>query len=211
MNRKHRIALALLRLYPKRWRREYGAELLDVMLARPITMRTLADLAWNGLRQRGRDAAPSTILGLASMLAVSSGIVLAGGSYTQDWTAVVRPSSMTFPTITVTFLNSNLYGFLLVVCGAWTYARSRGSARQSGMAAMRMSLVAGAPVILGAALLALGAIDIHFVDPLRAMSPNPWAMMMAPLARLPESWLLGAFGGQVARRALPHLRSPAAP
>jgi hypothetical protein len=210
MSTEHFIASTLLRLYPKRWRREYGEELLDLVLARPLTIQAMCDLAWNGLRQRGRDAQPSTILGLASMLAVSSGIVIAGGSYRQDWTAVVRPSSMTFPTITVTFLASNLYGFLLMVCGSWTAVRSRGTARESGLAAMRMSLFAGAPVILGGALLAIGAIDIRFVDPLRDLAPNPWAMMIAPLARLPESWLLGAFGGRVAcwavTRRLGHAR-----
>jgi hypothetical protein len=211
MNRKHLIASALLRLYPGRWRREYGAELLDVVLARPITMQAMADLAWNGLRQRGHDAAPSTILGVASMLVVSSGVVLAGGSYTQDWTAVVRPSSMTFPTITVTFLASDLYGFLLMACGGWTRVRSNATAHESGLAAMRMSLFAGAPVILGGALLALGAIDIRFVDPLRDASPNPWAMMVAPLVRLPESWILGAVGGRLARWAVTRRRSPAAP
>jgi len=199
MNIEHLIASTFLRLYPKRWRREYGAELLDVVLARPLTIRAVADLAWNGLRQRGRNAEPSTILGLASMVAVSSGIVIAGGSYAQDWTAVVRPSSMTFPTITVTFLASNLYGFLLMACGGWTAVRSKVTAREAGLAAMRMSLFAGAPVILGGALLAMGMIDIRFVDPVRDLAPNPWAMMIAPLARLPESWLLGAFGGQVAR------------
>ena len=96
------------------------------MLARPLTLGAMSDLAWNGLRQRGRDATPSTILGLASMLAVASGISVTGGSYTQDWTAVVRPSLMTFPTITVTFLASNLYGFLLIICGGWTAVRLRG-------------------------------------------------------------------------------------
>ena len=100
------------------------------------------------------------------MLAVASGISVTGGSYMQDWTAVVRPSLMTFPTITVTFLASNLYGFLLIICGGWTAVRSEGAARESGLAAMRMSLFAGAPVILGGALLALGTIDIRFVDPL---------------------------------------------
>jgi hypothetical protein len=78
MNIEHLIASRLLRLYPKRWRREYGAELLDVVLARPLTIRAVA-------------------------------------------------------------------------------------------------------------------------DPLRGLAPNPWAIMIAPLARLPESWLLGAFAGQVAR------------
>ena len=103
---EHLIASILLRLYPKRWRREYGAELLDLVLARPLRLGAMSDLAWNGLRQRGRDATPSTILGLASMLAVASGISVTGGSYMQDWTAAVRPSLMTFPTITVTFLAS---------------------------------------------------------------------------------------------------------
>src|SRR5262249_55116428 len=159
-----------------RWRREYGAELWDVVLARPITLLGLADLGWNGFRQRSREMAPSTILGVASMLVVASGVVLSGGSYTQDWRAVIRPSSMTFPTITVRFLASDLYAILLMICGGWTWLRSNGTASASGLAAMRMSLFAGTPVILGGALLAMGAIDIRFVDPALNAAPNPWAM-----------------------------------
>jgi hypothetical protein len=211
MTGKHLIASALVHLYPEPWRREYGIELRDLLLARPLTMRAAADAAWNGLRQRGRDLAPSTILGVASMLAVSSGVVLAGGSYTQNWTAVVRPSSMTFPTVTVTFMRSNLYGLLVMACGWWTHVRSGGTARRSGLAAMRMSLLAGAPVIAGGVLLGLGAIDITFVNAPGAMSPNPLAMMVAPLARLPEAWMLGAIGGWLAHRTATRRRSHAAP
>ena len=210
MTSKHWIALALLRLYPAQWRREYGSELRDLVLARPITVGAMADLAWNGLRQRGRDTAPSTILGVASMLVVSNGVVLAGGSYAQNWMAVIRPSSMTFPTITVTFLASNLYALLLMVCGGWTHLRRNGSAHASGVAAMRMSLFAGAPVILGGALLALGVIDIRFVEPAVQGAPNAWAMMAAPLARLPESWMWGAVGACLAHWAVTRRRRSAA-
>ena len=209
MNR-HLIASLLLRLYPRRWRREYGAELRDLVLVRPFTIRAMLDLAWNGVRQRGRDAAPSTILGVACLLVVLKGVVLAGGSYLQDWTAVIRPSSMTFPTITVTFLGSNVYALLLMLCGGWTRVRSNGTAHASGLAAMRMSLVAGAPVMLGASLLALGAIDIRFVDPVMAGAPHPLAMFLAPLARLPESWIWGALGGWLAGWVVARQRGHAA-
>lgn len=49
------IVAALVRLYPSAWRSEYGAELTDVLLARPVGRRVTR-------------VPRSTILGLAAML-----------------------------------------------------------------------------------------------------------------------------------------------
>ena len=68
MMTKDWLIAALLRIYPAAWRREYGAELTAILQGRPLGLRVMTDVLWNGLRLRVRAAEPSTILGLASML-----------------------------------------------------------------------------------------------------------------------------------------------
>jgi len=191
----------LLRLYPAAWRREYGAELGEILLARPLTFGVVADVVWSAARQRCRSADPSTILGLASMLAVLTGIVLTPTNYDGQWIGVLRPTGKTFPTVTVTLMASELYLVLLGVCGAWTYLRHGLSPRRCGVAAMKMSLIAGAPIMLAGALSALGIIDI-IVVPASGGSlalPMPFVITTAPLLHLPVSWIWGALGAQCGR------------
>ena len=198
MTLKHGIVTALVRLFPAAWRSEYGLELTDILLSRPLSPGVIADLAWNALRHRARAPEPSTILGLASMLAILTGFVLTGGSYGRDWTALLQPSSKSFPTVTVTFLASELYVLLLVGCGCWTHLRHGGTVNRSGMAAMRMSLIASIPILLGALLMMSGLISLRFLGP-HLPPPSALAILVAPLARLPESWIWGAVGGQLGK------------
>ena len=65
MNSRHWIIAALMRLYPASWRNEFGAELQDLLLARPLTFAIACNVLWSGLRQRGRATEPATIIGLA--------------------------------------------------------------------------------------------------------------------------------------------------
>ena len=204
MKRRH-IAGLLVRCYPAAWRREYGAELHDILVSRPLTPRVIADVVWNGVRQRALVATPSTILGTASMLAVLAGFVLTPTSYLHDWTAVLRPTGITFPTVTVTFLASEFYVVLLIGCGCWTQLRSGGPLSRAGLAAIRMTLMAGAPVMLAGLLIGLGLADLSFLNPAEIHStailrPSALSMMAAPLARAGESWVWGLLGGLLARR-----------
>ena len=164
------IVAALLRLYPSNWRREYGPELRGILLARPLGAGVIGDVICNGLRQRVSAAEPFTILGLASALVILTGFALTGGSYARDWTVVLLPSSKTFPTVTITFLASEVYTLLLIACGGWTQVRHGGTAKQSGVAAMKMSLIAGAPVMFGALLLMFGLFSVSFGPRLPAPS-----------------------------------------
>ena len=188
---KEGVIAALLLLYPAAWRREYGDELTGILLSRPLGARVLADILWHGLVHRGRAAEPSTVLGVASMLVIVAGYVLTGRVYGNGATAVLRPSAMTFPSVSVTFLDSRAYAFLLIGCGCWTYLRHRGTAKRSGVAAMKMTLIAAMPIIGGALLMTAALVDLRGHHP-----PSAWAMLVAPLARLPGSWLWGALGGQ---------------
>jgi hypothetical protein len=188
----------LVRLYPAAWRSEYGAELTDILLAHPLGPRVIADVLWNGLRQRARAVEPCTILGLASMSVILTGFALTGGAYGRDWNAVLQPSSKTFPTVTVTFLASELYVLLLIGCGCWTHLRYGGKVWRSGLAAMTMSLLAGLPVMVGGVLMTLGFFSVRFVGsdlpPVSAL-----AVLVSPLVRTPEYWMWGALGGQLGK------------
>jgi hypothetical protein len=195
------VVAALLRIYPAAWRREYGVELTGILLGRPLGPREIADVAWNGVWQRTRTAEPSSVLGLASMLLMLTGFVVPGGSYSGAWKALLRPSWRMFPTVNVTFMASEFYVLLLVVCGCWTYLRNGGKVTQSGLAAMRMSVIAGIPIMLIAVLLMSGFLDMAFLDArgVATIRPSALAILIAPLSRLPEAWIWGSIGGQLGK------------
>jgi hypothetical protein len=220
MTNRHSIAVALLRIYPPAWRAEYGSELLEILQARPLTPLIVADVIWNGLKQRTRSLEPATILGLASLLVIVTGFALTPTAYGKAWMAMVRPSNMTFPTVTVTFMASDIYAILLVTCGAWTYFRTGAGPRDAGYAAIRMSLIAGAPVIIFAALAALGAVDLTRATSASgapilagtrpsAVTVSVLSLIVAPLTRLFESWLWGWLGAFIACRQSRRVRKPA--
>ena len=181
---KHRIISALLRLYPAAWRSEYGPELDGILLARPLGPRVIADVIWNGLWQRAQVAEPSTILGVVSILVVLAGFVLSGGE-PSTWKIL--------PTVAVSFLFAGVFAVLQVICGCWTHLRYGGRVYRSGLAAMKTSLIAGIPLVLGALLMILGLVDLRFPGTTLPLSPS--AMVFAPLARLPDAWIWGALGG----------------
>jgi hypothetical protein len=198
MTMKQWIVAALLRLYPSAWRSEYEPELTDILLARPLSARATGDVVWSGLRQRALAAEPSTILGFAALLIILGRFVLVGVTYGHDGTALLQPSSIRFPTVTVTFLSSAYYAYLLLGCGCWTYLRYGRTAKQSGMAAMRMSLIAGMPIIVGALLMMAGLLGVSVSAP-RLHPPSAWSILVVPLARLPGAWMWGALGGQLGK------------
>jgi hypothetical protein len=187
------IVGALLRIYPAAWRSEYGDELTGVLLARPLGPRVIADLLWNGLRQRVPTAAPSTIFGSAWMFIILIGLVEGGGR------AMLQPTSMTFPPVAVTFMSSYYFIYLLIFCGCWTHLRNGGRARRSGLAGMRMGFIAGIPIMVTALLMMSGVLELSFAGA-RLPRPSTWAILIAPIARLPECWIWGAFGGMLGQR-----------
>ena len=201
MTFRQRLARALVHLYPAAWRREYGEELLDVLLARPLTWLVVVDVLCNGARLRIRNAAPSTALGFASMLVVLAGFAIPPFRYSSTVTDVLRPSDMTFPTVVVTFMVSQVYIVLLMACGWLTERRHPCQRHRGGLAAMRMSLIAGAPVLIAGLLLAVGAISVAFAG-MGAVHPHPIEVIAAPLARLPEAFLYGSMGAWTQRHAI---------
>ena len=186
------LARLLVRLYPPAWRAEYGDELTHILLARPLGARVIADVLWNACVQRARAAAPSTILGVSMMLLVLANIV-----YRDVLFPPLRATHMTYPTVEIALVKNEVYVLLTILCGCWTQMRYGRGPRRSGWAAMRMSLIAGTPVIATGVLQAAGLIEAAF---LTNGDARPGALMLitAPIARVPESWIWGFGGGQLA-------------
>jgi hypothetical protein len=218
--RRRIVAAALLRLYPAAWRSEYGPELADMLLARPLSARILGDVFWNGLRLRAIAAEPSTIAGLTVMLVVVHRLawnIAAPLPYGTDWTTVLAPSAKTLPTVIVKPLTSELYVLFLVGCACWTHLRYGGPPSRSGTAAMRMSFIAGLPVMLAGILMLAGVLDVAVLGPgdtptkylehgftytyhdAQRHLPHPVAVVASPLFTLPVSWIWGLVGGGIGR------------
>jgi hypothetical protein len=219
MTIKARFTSALLWIYPARWRSEYGAELSDLLLAQPLSALVVADVVWNGARQRARSLEPSTIIGMAAMLVIVVGFVqnivaplrYVGGAATS----LLQPSTMTLPTLVVAPMESNLYVLTLVACGCWTYLRSHG-ARSPGVAAMSVTMIAGIPVMVAAILMLTGVLATTVIGPADTPTsfqqhgftftfyskdhivPSAWSVLVSPLFRLAISWVWGTVGGRLA-------------
>jgi hypothetical protein len=218
MTIKEPFVSALLRIYPPHWRSEYGAELSDLLLTQPLSAIVVADVAWNGARQRARSLELSTVLGMAAMLVIVGGFVqniVAPLPYIDGLaTSLLQPSMITLPTLVVAPLNSNLYILALVACGCGTYLRNRGVS-SPGVAAMKVTLIAGIPVMVAAFLMLTGVLATTVIGPADTptafqqhgltftfystddSAPSPWSVLVSPLFRLPWSFLWGTIGGRV--------------
>jgi hypothetical protein len=183
------IVAVLLRVYPRAWRLEYGDELADILLARPLSPRVIADVLWNGLRVLMHAPEPSTILGLVSIPVVLAGF-LSGVSYGRTWKL--------FPTDGSPFLAAGVFALLQVISGCWTHLRHRDRFYQSGLAAMRTALITGIPFVFVALIMLLGGVDLRVSG--TTFPPSASMLLIAPLARLPDAWLWGSLGGLLGRR-----------
>ena len=120
MSIKHRLVTVLLGIYPARWRREYGGELKDLLLTGPLGLGTIGDVVWSGVCQRLRSLEPATVFGLVAMAAILMTLswnIVAPQPYETGWTTLLEPSDMTFPTIRIRPLVSELYALFLMACG----------------------------------------------------------------------------------------------
>ena len=200
------IVRILLHLYPAAWRREYGAELMDMLLARPLTVGVAGDVLIGALQQRVRASEPAMYLGLALLLVVVFGLV--------------RNQSILPPT-------SNSYVLILFGCGVWTHLRHGGELSQSGKEAMKISFIAGIPVMAAGLLMLFGVTDAHPTQnrcwlrvsdassPLHALQsatcpPAPLGVSLSPLLVLPWSWVWGVGGGALGREITRRWRRPVA-
>ena len=92
MNLKRRFIDVLLRSYPAEWRREYSAELVDLLTRHTQGVRVVVDVLWSGFQQRMDSREPAMLLGLSAMLA-SLGLLVANVVAPQPyggWTTVLE-------------------------------------------------------------------------------------------------------------------------
>ncbi len=214
MSAKRLIVAALLRVYPATWRDEYGSELEDLLLARPLGARIAADVLASGLNERVRAAHPAALCGVTMLIVIAHGLAANVAGF--EWAAVLQESAKTLPTVVVKPLGSELYVLLLAGCGYAVVAWRGGTVPQAGLAAMKVSLLAGLPVIVAGVAMLVGVLDVivlapgmapgaeqsfayTYYDALRK-APAPLAVIAAPFFALPQSWLWGMVGGALGRR-----------
>jgi hypothetical protein len=194
---KRGVVRVLVRLYPVAWREEYGQELADLMMARPLSPWALVDVLWSAAREQVRGGEPWVLVGLALML-----LSLPGYAFR----AVALPASSLVS-----------WGIIACLTGAatWTGIRCGGG---GGRAAMKATLLWRAPGFVFALLAALGALPVKmhgirtFPNPGLAIAfheptaLSPWffirLLILVPITELPVIGLLGYAGGLVGRAGL---------
>jgi hypothetical protein len=218
---KMRLVSALMRLYPNAWRTEYGAEMADMLLARPLTVRVCCDVVRSAMWQRMRAIEAPTWVGIALMMVTIAAIVaniIAPQPYV--WSPGQSPSEK--PALSERLallqrpLHSEFYVLVLAGIGFWTAWRSNN--RWPGWAAIRVSTIASLPLVLIGLLMLFGVLDFVELHPGQTPTtfqeheilytfykgsqqipgPAPIVMLLSPLLRLPGAWLWGVVGGGIA-------------
>ena len=211
----------LLRLYPKAWRKEYGAELGDMLRARPLSAGVCSDVLLSALWQRVRAIQAPTWVGLGLMLAMS-GAIAANIVDPPPYVWAPGQSISELPELADQVkliqrpMGSEL--FVLVMAGIGFWSALRGKPRPA-RAAIRVWLIASIPIAaIGMLMLsgALGYIEllpgqtplpfndrglvyVVYKAPLGIPASAPVAFLVSPLLRLPGACLwsvVGALLGQ---------------
>lgn len=233
---KRWIVSALLRIYPAAWRAEYGPELRCLLLARRLGVRTIANVLWNGARQRLRMAEPWVLLGSPFALLATlryALLILAPPPYPQ-------PAVQARLFVLVLLVNL----LLSLSCGLWTVVRRGGTPARAGLQTTKMALLIGAPSFIIYTLVLTGVLGVVVVGP--GGTPTTFAehgfaitvyrgdyalpvdfpavklfvakfliflntttvgqFLVGNLLNLPTSWLGGAFGGALGRSIRNKLR-----
>lgn len=193
MTTPQRVASLLVQLYPAAWRREYGAELEAVLLARPLGIGTVNDVVWSALGQHVRYAAPPVVLGTAAMAAVAAWlwVNLTMPETMTPWGSLLRHTTMLRPSVIMWPFRSEAYVLLLLACGAWTYIRTGTTAPRAGFAAMEMTGLAGLPVMFVGLLMAFDVVSLPTYSALPVFS--------ASFYEFGSAWVWGALGGLLGR------------
>lgn len=184
----------LVSLYPAQWREEYGDELQDVLLARPISVATVNDVVWSAIGQRVRYLPPHAILGLPSMAffaAWCSINVMWPETMLNDWSALIHHTTKVQPPAVVYSFDTVPFVLLLVVCGAWTHQRLKYSAPRCGVAAMQLTGYAGFPVMVLGTLMAFDVVSLSGFTALQVFATTYF--------QFGTSFVWGALSGFAAR------------
>jgi hypothetical protein len=211
----------LMRLYPKAWRKEYGAELSDMLRARPLTVRVCIDVVRSGMWQRTRRIETPTWVGLGLMLAMSGAIaanivdpppyVWAPGQSISE-----QPELADQVQLVQRPMGSELFVLVMAGIGFWSSLRGK---PHPARVAIRVWLIASIPIAAIGVLMLSGALAyiellpgqtplpfndrglvyIVYKAPLGIPTSAPVAFLLSPLLRLPGACLwsvVGAWLGQ---------------
>ena len=207
----------LLRLYPRAWRTEYGAELSSMLLARPLSAAIVIDVAASGVWQRLRAMETSTAAGIGLMLVTTGAIV---------WIAISPPAYGLSERIDLLQrpMRSELHVLVLAALGFRTALRGTYS---PGRAAIRASVIGSLPLVVAGVLMLSGVLRYVELSPgqptvsldgaivytfykgqQQMPGPAPLFMVLSPLLRLPGAWLWGAIGGRLGQTCAGWRRRP---
>ena len=223
---KTTLVSALIHLYPKAWRTEYGAELAAMLQARPLTARVCADVVRSAVWQHLRADRAVLLVGLILMLMTIGAIVgnvVDPPSFGYFWNRPTVPERIEFLQQP---LKSEVWVLFLVGIGFWTARRGN---RSAGWAAVQVSTIAALPLVATGVLMMFGYLDFVEIHP--GQTPTafhergilytfyqgwqqipgsaPIVMLLSPLLRVPGAYLWGVIGGEVARRVFRSRRQTA--
>jgi hypothetical protein len=102
---------------------------------------------------------------------------------------MVQPSGITFPTYRVAAMDTDYYTQVLIVCGAWTAFRDAGSYSRPAWSAVKLTLLAGWPIVIAGLL----------ITDVRTGPPSVLEVATAPILSLPMYWVYGYLGGYIGR------------
>ena len=220
---KRTVLSLLMRLYPKPWRNEYGAELREMLDSSPLTAGVAFDVVRSALWQRMRATQIPTWVGLGLMLTIT-------GAITENivdpppylWSAGQSVSELPKLADQVNLvqrpMRSGLFVLVMAGIGFWTAWRGN---RQPGRVAIRVWLIASIPLVALGGLMMAGVLDyiellpgqtpmpfdergfvyVVYKAPLGLPVPAPVAFLMSPLLRLPGACLWTIVGSSLGRNA----------
>ncbi len=206
---KAKIVAALVGLYPRRWKREYGTEFADVLIRRPLVPSAVLNIVWNALRQQLRLGEPWLIVGLPWLLL---------SIYGHVWNILYpAPYPAAYAADPVRPLAGRALAILLALgIGYWTVLRDPTNGH-GGRAAMKFWLLIKSPACAIAILWGLGILRIITLGPgdlpttfhehgfaytfyAHLNRPTAWQFLFwNPIGDLPFDGVLGWLGGLAAR------------
>lgn len=145
---------ALLRMYPARWRHEYGEELTGILMDKILGPSALFDVFRAATGQQLRVGEPWLILGVP-LLIFNLAIMV--------WNTF-NPATYVGSTLDASPAQRILFWLPALCVGCWTVLRNPEHG-QPGMAAMKSALLTTWPVSLIALLAAIGVLSVVTLGP----------------------------------------------
>lgn len=203
---KEQIVAALVGLYPRRWKREYGTEFADVLIRRPLGPFAVFNILWNALRQQLRLGEPWLMVGIPWLLL---------NIYGHLWN-ILYPVPYAAEPPRNWLVTRAIAGLIPFAIGYWTVLRDPIDGH-GGRAAMKYLLLTRWPICVLAVLWGLGLLRIIVLGPGEPPStfyehgfaytfydhpgrPIDWQLLFwRPFGELPFVGVLGWLGGLAPR------------